>query len=553
MRLPPEFKKIALVWLLILGIFVAVLLVFPHLTRDLADFDRYGFDARFERLMEQGDFGAAQHESLLALAIDPLDIEARYALGEALEASGDVTNAAAQFTRAAKTIERFTVVNIEDRSREHRFWFTYHFGQRNWFDAFSAFCLLPEDAVCQNEEILADVATAAREIGWWEIVAELRDEESLEEMVPADSVACTRFAQACLRAGKMRLAEKAFAYAAENGSETAAFHAGILALEQGNTKRAETFFEHAPAGYSEYGLARVRQVDGQLAEANELYKSALKEREFDLEWLCAAFDAAESAGDAEQMAGIVESVRQAEPTFRTWYEVVPGLWLRGMELDALWFSHGRYPAATFFWSARRLDDTEQFVVVKGGSGDSVVQAGRFFFHKLAVKNPLWEPGFEGGPAGQRYPLGFGKARECQSPPDQCRIVPDEQADHQGDQCLRMTGSRTAVNSRTSSRRLNVSGGKCYVLGGRARTEGGTAQFTWEWLDASGQKVPGEVWNEIRVEEHAGWTAAAKAVRAPRSAVSCSLKLGNWVREGKSYFDDVFFIEVPIDRLILELL
>jgi hypothetical protein len=76
---------------------------------------------------------------------------------------------------------------------------------------------------------------------------------------------------------------------------------------------------------------------------------------------------------------------------------------------------------------------------------------------------------------------------------------------------------------------------------------------WEWFDDSGQKVPGESWNEIRVEERAEWICAAKVVRAPRSAAWCSLNLGNWLREGESYFDDAFFIEIPINRSILELL
>ncbi len=553
MQLAPEFRRIALVWLLILGVFVAILLVFPRLTRDLADFDRYAFDARFEHLMEAGDYGAAQHESLLALAIDPLDIDARYALGEALEASGDVKSAAAEFTRAARTIDRFTFVDVSDRSREYRFWFRYHFAQGNWLDAFSAFCLLPEDAICQDDEILPDVATAAWETGWWEIVAELRDEELLEETMPDDVVACTRFAQACLHAGKRRLAEKAFAYAAENGSETAAFHAGIFALEQGDTKRAEALFELAPEGLRDYGLARVRQVEGKAADANELYKSALKERELDIEWLCAAFDAAENAGDTGQMGRIVESVRQAEPPFQTWYEVIPGLSLRGIKLDAPPFPPSGYLTATFFWTVGRPDNAEQFVVVKRGTGDAVAQAGRFFFQKVTVKDPVWESDFEGGPPGQRYPIGFEKAREGPNLRGECQVVPDEQADHEGDQCLRMTGSRAAVNSRIASRRLNVSGGKSYVLGGRARTQGGTAQFVWEWFDASGQKVPSEVWNEIRVEERTEWTCAARAVRAPRSAVSCSLKLGNWLREGESYFDDVFFVEASPDRSILDLL
>jgi tetratricopeptide (TPR) repeat protein len=503
--------------------------------------------------MEAGDFGAAQHESLLALAIDPLDVEARYALGEALEAGGDATGAAEEFKKAGRTIERFTFVDVRDRSREHSFWFRHHFAQHKWFDAFSAFCLLPEDAMYRGEELLDDVSTAAAELGWWSVVAQLRDEASLAEIIPADRVACTQFAQACLQVGKRQVAEKAFAYAAENGSEIAAFYAGVLALGKGEARRAETFFERAPAGFSEYGLARIREMDGQAAEANELYKEALKEREFDVEWLCGAFDAARSAGDADQMKSVVSSFREAEPTFRTWYEVVPGLWLRGIELDTPWFPHSGYLTVTFFWSVRRPDDTEHFVVVKGNVGDSVAQAGRFFFHKLTVRNPFWEPRFEGGPGGQRYPLGFGKARECQSPPEQCRVVPDEQADHEGDQCLCMTGSRTAPNSRIASRRFNVSGGKCYLVGGRARTRDGTAQFVWEWFDASGQKVPSEVWNEIRVEEGGEWTCAARAVRAPRSAVSCSLKLGNWLREGGSYFDDVFFIEVPLDRSILELL
>jgi len=442
---------------------------------------------------------------------------------------------------------------VEDRSREHLFWFRYHFSRREWFDAFSAFCMLPEHAMYRKEELLGDIASTASELGWWSVAAGLLDEELLEQMMPADSSACAQFAQACLDAGKKRLAEKAFAYAAENGSETAAFHAGVLALEKGEARTAETFFARAPAGFREYGLARIRQMEGQGGEADELYKEALKERGFDIEWLCGAFEAARTAGDTGQMERIIESARRAEPTFRTWYEAVPGLWLVGVDLDTPWLPHRGYSTATFFWSVRRPDDAEQFLVLNLDMGYSVAQAGRVFFHKLAVRNPLWEPGFEGAPEGQRYPLGFAKAREGPDVRVQCQVVPDEQADHEGDQCLRIAGSRAAPNSRIASRRLTVSGGKSYVLGGRARTHGGTAQFVWDWFDASGQKVPSKVWNEIRVKGRTEWTFAARAVHAPRSAVSCSLKLGNWLREGESYFDDVFFIEVPIDSSILELL
>ena len=544
MQLPPEFRKIALVWLCILSTFVIILFVFPRLTSDLAQFDRYGFEERFEAYMNGSDFEAARQESLLALAVDPLDIEAQYALGEALEAGGDVTGAAAEFSKAARTIDRFTFVIVGDRSREYGFWFRHHFAQRKWFDAFSAFCMLPENAICRDEEFLDNVVTVATELGWWSVAAELLDEASLEEMMPADGAACAPFAQACLQAGKRRLAEKAFACAAEKGIEIAAFHAGVLALEKGGVGDAEAFFARAPAGFREYGLARIRQMAGQVAQANELYKQALKEREFDIEWLGAAFDAAQSADDTDQMKGIVASVRQAKPTFATWYEVEPGLRLRGMNLNTPQSLHGGYSTATFFWRAHRPDDPEEFIAVRRDSGDYVAHAGGFFFHKLPVRNRLWEPGFEGAPPGQRYPLCFGKARESRDPLDQCRVVPDEQADHQGDQCLCMTGSRTLLNSRIASRRLAVSGGRCYVVGGRARTQGGTAQFVWEWFDASGQKVPSEVWNEIRVEESTGWTAVMRTVRAPPSAVSCSVKLGNWLRKGESYFDDVFFIEVP---------
>jgi hypothetical protein len=201
---------------------------------------------------------------------------------------------------------------------------------------------------------------------------------------------------------------------------------------------------------------------------------------------------------------------------------------------------------------RRPDDTEHFAVIKGSVGDSVAQAGTFFFHKLTVRNRLCETGFEGGPPGKRYPLGFGKARGSRAPHERCRIVLDEQADHEGDQCLRMTGSGTGLTSRIASRQLSVSGGRCYVLGGRVRTDAGTAQFIWDWFDASRQKVPGDVWNEIRVEERSEWTAAVQVVRAPRSAVSCSLKLGNWLRKGESYFDDIFFIEIPGEPSIVQL-
>jgi len=175
MQLPPEFRKIAIVWLCIVGAFVIVVFVLPRLTNDIAQFDRYGFEARFDRLMQAHDHDAALQECLLASAVDPLDIEARYSLGEAFEAGGDATAAAEEFEKAGRTIERFTFVDVRDRSREHRFWFRRHFAQRKWFDACSAFCLLPEDAVYRDEELLDDVATAATELGWWSVAVGLLD------------------------------------------------------------------------------------------------------------------------------------------------------------------------------------------------------------------------------------------------------------------------------------------------------------------------------------------------------------------------------------------
>jgi hypothetical protein len=50
-----------------------------------------------------------------------------------------------------------------------------------------------------------------------------------------------------------------------------------------------------------------------------------------------------------------------------------------------------------------------------------------------------------------------------------------------------------------------------------------------------------------------WRSTSTVVRSPYRAKTCSVRIANWKSEGQSFFDDVFFIEVPIRRSMLNLL
>jgi tetratricopeptide (TPR) repeat protein len=555
MRLPPEFRPIVLVWLVVVGLFLTVLAVFPPLTREFARLDRYALDERIHTLINAGDSRTAVRESLVAVGMDPLDIEARYALGEALEANGDLIGAAAEFTRAAETMERHSFVRAKDRSQEYRFWFRYRFARHEWFDALSAFCLLPENDPWVTNEVLANAITAATEVGSYRYTVALGDEPSLEQMLPSDTTRCTEFALTCLYAGTKQVAEKAFERAAQGGSDIAAFHAGMIALERGDREKAEGFFERARPGPKEYGLARVCQAQGKLAEANELYRKMLEAPAVDIEWLCNAWDAAQKTGDGEQVQRVVQYLYHLNPQFVTWHEVKPALILAGVSFDTLRLSSAGYATATFFWRLPHTDEKDRgrLVVVKKEDSNLLARFGDMCFHKATVRNPLCEPGLEVGGSGQRYPLGFCEDLDYQHPPDQRRIIRDEQPNHDGDLCLCMAGTKKATSSRITSRRFKVTGGQWYVIGGYVRTRGGTAQFTWNWFDALKREVAGSGWNEIRRDNSPQWGGASRLVRAPHSAASCSIALGNWLSEGESYFDDIFLIEVPLERAMLDLL
>ncbi len=546
-------QKILTIWICSLVLFGVVLLVFPRITADLGSFDRYAFDVQFQDLMDAGEFRAAGRLSLLALALDRHDVVARYSLGEALERSGDVARASKEFKKAARLIERYHYADVPDRSREYRFWFRYHVARGEWFDALSAYYLLSEEVVdSATGELCRDVVTAAVETRCWSAVAELAQEDLLETMIPEDGPACFEFAHACQGARKNRVAEGAFAKATELGVEMAAFRAGLLALQRGDEEQAEKFFERAPAGHREYGLARVHHARGRLREANELYKKALTVQGSDIEWLCDAFDAAQKAGDKEQVVRILAAVEELEPSFRRRYELNPRLVFGGLALESSWLSRAGWLDVTFFWHVSEPRTTDRLVVLERGPQGIVAQSGEIVFHKTTVRNLLPEPGFETGGLGERYPLGFAKAVYYPSVPAQCQIVIDEQADHDGDQCLRMAGIGKQLTSCALSRPVAISGGTHYMLGGQLRSLGGDAQMACIWFDGAGETVPTEA-TGVRAHERMQWTSTSTVIRAPYSAKTCSVRIANWKSDGQSFFDDVFFIGVPIWGSVLDLL
>jgi|GEM_PF-3606921 len=549
----PQLRKILTIWICTLVLFGVVLLFFPHITSDLSTFDRYAFEAQFQDLMDAGEFDAAKRLSLLALALDPHDIAARYSLGEALERSGDMASASKEFKRGAKLIERQRYVDVQDRSREYKFWFRYHVARGEWFKALSAYYLLPEENMgSATGEFRRNALTAAVEMRCWSVVVELADENSLETMMPDDGPVCLEFAQSCESAGKKKVAESAFAKAADAGIEMAAFRAGLLALQRGDGEQAESFFARAPPGCREYGLARIQHALGKVREADELYKKALTVHGSDIEWLCDAFDAAEKAGDTEQIERILAAVEDLEPTFRRRYELNPRLAFAGLALESPWLSGAGYLDVTYFWHVSEPRTADRLVVLERGPQGLVAQAGGLVFHKTTVSNMLPEPGFETGGPGERYPLGFAKAVYYGSAPHQCQIVIDERADHEGDQCLRMLGIGKQLTSCALSRPWPVAGGTHYLLGGQLRTRGGDAQMACIWFNGAGKTVPTEA-TGLRGNQLVEWTSMSSLVRVPYSAETCSVRIANWKSEGQSFFDDVFFIEVPVRGSMLNLL
>jgi hypothetical protein len=323
-------------------------------------------------------------------------------------------------------------------------------------------------------------------------------------------------------------------------------------LARGDARGAERFFERAPAGFREYGLARVHHAYGRVSQANELYKEALGLYGSDIEWLCDAFDAAQKTGDTEQADAIIGVVTQLKPTVPRKYKVNPRLIFDGLAMDAPWLSRDGYLNVTLFWRVGDSRSPQQLVVVERDARNLVARAGERIFHKTTVRNLLVEPGFETGAQGQRYPLGFAKDEYYPSNPDQCQIVIDDQPDHSGDQCLRMAGIGERLTTSALSRDLTISGGAYYMVSGNLRTRGGDAQMACLWSDALGQIVPTEV-APARAHERMQWTPTALVLRAPYSATACSVRISNWKSEGQSFFDDVFFIEVPVQRSILSLL
>jgi Flp pilus assembly protein TadD len=545
--------KILAIWICTLVLFGAVLLFFPHITSDLSAFDRYAFEAQFQDLMDAGEFDAAKKLALLALALNSHDIPARYSLGEALERTGDVAGASREFRRAAKLIERHHYGDVQDRSREYRFWLRYHATRGEWFEALSAYYLLPEEAIeAATDEFRRDVLKAAVETRCWSAVVELTEEDSLEAMMPDDGSACLEFAQTCENAGKNHVAESAFAKAADAGVEMGALRAGLLALQRGDGEQAERFFERAPAGYRDYGLARVHHAFGRVREANELYKKALAVHGSDIEWLCDGFDAAEKAGDTEQIERILAAIKQLEPTFRRRYELNPRLVFAGMGVKSPWLSGAGYLDVTFFWHVSEPRSAGRLVVLERSPQGMVAQVGETVFQKATLRNLLPEPGLETGGPGERYPLGFAKAVYYGGAPHQSQVVTDEHADHDGDQCLRMAGIGRQLTSCALSRPWPVSAGTHYMLGGQLRTRGGDAQMACVWLDGAGKTLPTET-TGIRAHERMQWRSTSTVVRSPYRAKTCSVRIANWKSEGQSFFDDVFFIEVPIRRSMLNLL
>ena len=192
------------------------------------------------------------------------------------------------------------------------------------------------------------------------------------------------------------------------------------------------------------------------------------------------------------------------------------------------------------------DDDDKIDVLRNEDDAFCIRVQDLLVHKTVVKNALYDAGFEGAPLGTKYPLGFDIDSGDADGGGTSRIASGGSS---GKQCLNLTSRPDAPNTTLASRSIKVMGGKCYLLGGHAMTDGGEGRVAWEWFDVSGNRAVSNREQQFDAVSDGSWLTVCEAVRAPHAAKGCIVKLGKSA-DGEVSFDDVFFIEVPLDEAIL---